>query len=89
VVPTLAALRVHAAGIAEQVVRENAGKWESASPRDRERVAALAHAVVSRLLHNPSIRMKELRDDSFHAQLAFVYELFGRRVEQAAATHCS
>ena len=34
--------------------RENAGKWESASPRDLERVDALARAVVNRLLHEPT-----------------------------------
>ena len=33
VLPTLAALRAHADEIAEQVVRENAGSWESASRR--------------------------------------------------------
>src|SRR5437588_311904 len=44
ILPTLAALRVHAAEIADQVIAENAGKWESASPRDLERVEALAQA---------------------------------------------
>src|SRR5437763_16665366 len=47
ILPTLAALRVHAAEIAEQVVRENASKWESVSPRDLERVEALARAIVN------------------------------------------
>ena len=40
VLPTLAALRAHATEIAESVVHENDGKWESASPRDRERIDA-------------------------------------------------
>jgi glutamyl-tRNA reductase len=77
VLPTLAALRVHATGIADQVVRENAGKWESASPRDLERVEALARAVVNRLLHDPTARMKELRDGRVHARMALVRDLFG------------
>ena len=77
VLPTLAALRVHATAIAEQVVHENSGKWESASPRDLERVDALARAVVNRLLHDPTTRMKELRDDRVHARMALVRELFG------------
>ena len=77
VLPTLAALRTHATAIAEQVVRENTGKWESASPRDLERVDALARAVVNRLLHDPTIRMKELRDDRVHARMALVRDLFG------------
>jgi glutamyl-tRNA reductase len=77
VLPTLAALRAHAAEIAEQVVQENTGKWESASERDLERVDALARAVVNRLLHDPTVRMKELRDERVHARMALVRDLFG------------
>jgi glutamyl-tRNA reductase len=77
VLPTLAALRTRATEIADQVVAENAGKWESASPRDLERVEALARAVVNRLLHDPTVRMKELRDERVHARMALVRDLFG------------
>jgi glutamyl-tRNA reductase len=77
VLPTLAALRAHAAGIAEQVLQENAGKWESASPRDLERVEAVARAVVNRLLHDPTVRLKERPDDRVHARMALVRDLFG------------
>jgi glutamyl-tRNA reductase len=77
VLPTLAALRSHADEIAQQVVRENAGKWESASPRDLERVEAVARAIVNRLLHDPTVRMKELRDERVHARMALVRDLFG------------
>jgi glutamyl-tRNA reductase len=77
VLPTLAALRAHATSIAEQVVAENAGKWESASERDLERVEAVARAIVNRLLHDPTVRMKELRDDRVHARMALVRDLFG------------
>ena len=85
VLPTLAALRAHATEIAEQVVRENAGKWESASPRDLERVDAIARAIVNRLLHEPTVRMKELRDDRVHARMALVRDLFGLRGRRAGA----
>ena len=43
VLPTLAALRAHATEIAEQVVAENAGKWEAAS-RARPRAGRRARA---------------------------------------------
>jgi glutamyl-tRNA reductase len=76
VLPTVSALRARAVEIAEQVVRENQGKWESASPRDLERVQAIAHAVLNRLLHEPTLRMKALRDDRVHARMALVRELF-------------
>ena len=84
VLPTVSALRAHATGIAEQIVQENAGKWESASPRDRERVDAIARAIVNRILHNPTLRMKELRDDRIHARMALVRELFGLTAEEEA-----
>jgi glutamyl-tRNA reductase len=76
VLPTLAALRARADEIAAGVLKENAGKWESASPRDLERVEALSRAIVSRLLHDPTVRMKELRDDRVHARMALVRDLF-------------
>jgi glutamyl-tRNA reductase len=78
----LAALRAHAAEIADRVLRENDGKWESASPRDRERVEALVQAVVNRLLHDPTMRMKDVRDDRVHLRMAIIRELFGLEVEE-------
>jgi glutamyl-tRNA reductase len=77
VLPTLAALRARADEIVSGLVRENAGKWESASPRDLERVDALSRAIVNRLLHEPTVRMKELRDDRVHARMALIRDLFG------------
>jgi glutamyl-tRNA reductase len=77
VLPTLTALRAHAVQIAEQVLAENAAKWESASPRDLERVDSVARAIVNRLLHDPTLRMKEMRDDRVHARMALVRDLFG------------
>jgi glutamyl-tRNA reductase len=83
VLPTLAALRAHATEIAQAVVDDNEGKWESASPRDRERIEVLARAVVNRLLHEPTVRMKEMRDDRVHARMALVRDLFGLTAEEA------
>ncbi len=77
VLPTLAALRSRATEIAAAAVAENAGRWESASPRDLERIDALAKAIVNRILHEPTLRMKALRDDRVHARMALVRELFG------------
>ncbi len=75
--PTLAALRSQADEIAAGVVAENAGKWESASPRDLERVDALSRAIVNRLLHEPTLQIKEMRDDRVHARMALIRDLFG------------
>jgi glutamyl-tRNA reductase len=82
VLPTIAALRASANAIAEQVVAENATKWETASPRDQARAEAIARAVVNRLLHEPTLRMKELDDDLLHARMAVVRDLFGLTVQE-------
>src|SRR5439155_698229 len=49
--PTVAALRRHGEEIVEQVLAENAGRWDAASPRDVARVEAMARAIMQRLLH--------------------------------------
>jgi glutamyl-tRNA reductase len=84
VLPTLAALRSKADEITAGVLQENSEKWESASPRDLERVGALAHAIVNRLLHEPTVRLKELRDDRVHARMALIRDLFGLADEDGA-----
>jgi glutamyl-tRNA reductase len=84
ILPTLGALRSRAMEIAEQVVADNEGKWETASPRDRERVDAIARSIVNRLLHHPTARMKELRDDRVHARMALVRDLFDLEVPEGA-----
>ncbi len=44
--PVVSALRERANTLVEQVLAENDGRWESASPRDRARVEAMARAIV-------------------------------------------
>jgi glutamyl-tRNA reductase len=75
--PTIAALREHGAEIVDQVLAENAGRWEDASPRDLARVEAVARAVVGRLLHEPTIRLRTLGEQQRHGRLQLVRELFG------------
>ena len=75
--PTVSALREHGNAIVEQVLAENSGRWESASARDIARVEAITRAVMSRLLHEPTIRLRSLRSDRGHASLEIVRELFG------------
>jgi glutamyl-tRNA reductase len=85
VLPTLVALRNNANTIAEQVLTENEGRWESASERDLERVRAISRAIVNRLLHTPTLQMRELRDDRVHARMALVRDLFGLSIDDAHA----
>jgi glutamyl-tRNA reductase len=85
VLPTLAALRAHATEIISGVLADNEGKWESASEQDLERVQAISRAIVNRLLHRPTLRIKELRDDRVHARMALVQDLFGLNVDDGEA----
>jgi glutamyl-tRNA reductase len=85
VLPTITALREHGATIVDQVLAENAGRWEGATPRDRERIDALARAVMQRLLHEPTIRLKSLGHDAAHGRLEMARELFGLSESAAAA----
>ena len=75
--PTLAALREHGDQIARRVLLENEGRWESLSQRDRERVDAMAKAIVKRLLHEPTLQLKNISGENAHARLQVVRELFG------------
>jgi glutamyl-tRNA reductase len=84
VTPTIAALRSHADAIVTGLLRENAGRWESLSARDRERVDALARAVANRLLHEPTLRIKQAPDETRHARMQLLRELFGLVDEPAA-----
>jgi glutamyl-tRNA reductase len=82
--PTVSALREHGNTIVDQVLAENSSRWESASPRDLARVEAVARAVMSRLLHEPTIRLRSLSEDRGHASLEIVRELFGLREDPPA-----
>jgi glutamyl-tRNA reductase len=79
VLPTVSALREHGSAIVEQVLAENAGRWEAASERDLVRVEAIARAVANRLLHEPTIRLRSLSQARSHSSLQVVRELFGLR----------
>jgi glutamyl-tRNA reductase len=75
--PTLAALRARGDEIARLVLLENEGRWETLSERDRQRVEAMANAIVKRLLHEPTVRLKDLAGENAHARMQVVRELFG------------
>jgi glutamyl-tRNA reductase len=82
VVPTVAALRRRADEIVERVLAENEGRWEGLTEADRERVRALARAIASRLLHEPTLRMKRSVDDEdAYVRLGVLRELFGLDAE--------
>jgi glutamyl-tRNA reductase len=67
VVPTVAALRERADEIVRRVLAENEGRWETLSEADRERLEKMARAIASRMLHEPTLRLKRAAggDDAY------------------------
>jgi glutamyl-tRNA reductase len=85
--PTVTALREHGNALVEQILAENAGRWEAASERDLMRVEAVARAVLNRLLHEPTIRLRSFSQERSHASLQLVRELFGLGEDGADEAH--
>ena len=82
VVPTIAALRERGDEVVRRVLAENEGRWESLSEADRERLEAMAKAIASRLLHEPTLRMKRSAgSDDAYLYVSALRELFGLDAE--------
>jgi glutamyl-tRNA reductase len=82
VVPTIASLRERGDEVVRRVLAENEGRWESLSEADRERLSAMAKAIASRLLHEPTLRMKRSAgSDEAYLYVSALRELFGLDVE--------
>ncbi|HEY8000811.1 MAG TPA: glutamyl-tRNA reductase [Solirubrobacterales bacterium] len=78
VTPTIAALRERADEVVERVLDENQQRWEGLTDADRKRLNAAARAIASRLLHEPTLRLKRDADEAdAYAKVAVVRELFG------------
>jgi glutamyl-tRNA reductase len=77
VTPTIAALRARADEVVERVLDENEQRWEGLTEDDRERLRAAARAIASRLLHEPTLRLKRDADEAdAYVRVAVVRELF-------------
>jgi glutamyl-tRNA reductase len=77
VTPTISALRERAQRVVDGVLAENESRWEGLTEADRERLAAAARSIASRLLHEPTLRLKRSADeDDAYAKIAVLRELF-------------
>ena len=84
IVPTITALRERGDDIVAQVLRENHERWESVSENDRRRLEVMARAVVSRLLHEPTLRLKDSDGDRAYVYVDALRELFALEGSDAA-----
>ena len=84
VVPTISALREHGNEVVRRVLAENEGRWENLSEADRERVEKMAGAIASRLLHDPTLRIRRSAcSGESYFFISALRELFGLDVDTA------
>ena len=77
VTPTVAALRALADEVVARTLAENEGRWETLSDADRERLRTMASAIASRILHEPTLRLKRSAAEGASAHVHALRELFG------------
>jgi glutamyl-tRNA reductase len=82
--PTVIALREAADEIARRVLAENESRWNDLTGADRERLETVARTIVSRLLHHPTVRLKQSAgSDDAYRKVNTLKELFGLDPEAA------
>ena len=78
VVPAIRQLRAMAEQIRRDELARMDGRWETMSPADRERLDQLTRSMLNKLLHRPTVRLKELAaENGDAAHVAAMNELFG------------
>ncbi len=83
-VPTIAALRERGDEVVRRVLAENEGRWQDLSEADRDRVEAMAKAIASRLLHEPTLALRRAAgDEDAYLYVSALRELFGLDIETA------
>jgi glutamyl-tRNA reductase len=82
VVPTISALRERGDEVVRRVLAENENRWESLSDADRARMELMAKAIASRILHEPTRRIRRAAGtDDAYQYVSAMRELFGLDVE--------
>jgi glutamyl-tRNA reductase len=78
VVPAITQLRALAEQIRVAELERMEGRWEALSEADRERLDQLTRSMLNKLLHLPTVRLKELAaGNGDAAHVAAMNELFG------------
>ncbi|HUX88398.1 MAG TPA: glutamyl-tRNA reductase, partial [Chloroflexota bacterium] len=79
VIPTVMALRTRAEQARQEELAEALAKLEHLSEADQAVVADLSRAIVQKLLHQPTVRLKELAGDQLAdgSTLDLAHALFG------------
>lgn len=89
VVPTIVAMREQAERDRQTELAEALGRLRHLSETDRATVDALTRAIVSKLLHRPTIRLKEMASRSDEESIRLARDLFGLDPEAESADKSS
>ena len=76
-VPTVAALRARADALREEELARTLKRLPDLSPRQRQRVEAMANALVKKLLHDPIARLKSSDGERYVAAVRELFDLDG------------
>lgn len=83
VVPTIAELRRRAEAVKDQELDKALRRLGDLSDREREVIHALAHGLVNKLLHEPTVRLKQhAAQGDGYVYTDVVRELFGLEVDR-------
>jgi glutamyl-tRNA reductase len=89
VAPTVAALRARAAEMVDSELDRLAGRLPELTERERAEVASTVRRVVDKLLHAPTVRVKELAEspggDRYAEALHELFELDPRKAQAVSA----
>ena len=87
VVPTITALRDRGDEVVRRVMAENENRWENLGEADRARMELMAKAIASRILHEPTRRIRRAAgSDEAYQYVSAMRELFGLDVETEVDT---
>jgi len=59
IVPIIVEMRQHADAIRQKELKKTLRKLESLNPEDREQIKALTHSIVKKILHGPTVFLRE------------------------------
>jgi glutamyl-tRNA reductase len=93
VAPTVVALRAKAAEVVETELARLGGRLGALDTRAHEEIALAMHRVVDKLLHAPTVRVKELAGspggDSYEAALRVLFDLDPGTIEAVTRADAS
>ena len=78
VVPTMVELRRWATRVKDEELEKHLARMPDLTPDEREKVSALAHSLVNKFLHPPTVRVKETAgEENGYRYAESLRELFG------------